>query len=401
MKRLFLFLFILALIIWLGIELKLHPSSVTIMLPTTVIHLETWFAILMLLVGYIILHYVWILIKFTSSLSRRWREKRARQGLINSIMMLSSGDYAQAHDLASDHIKAAADPLLHYLVAAFAAQKQHQTEKRDHCLQSAYELLPDAKLPLGLLKAQWQLDAKQYDSALETLKQLREVATHQKQGQKRVLQLLAECYLEMHRWQDLADLQPVLAIHRIFSMARYLKIMSSVYEHLLTTCVDAKRITTLMDTLPKPLQSNLQMIYLYALALIRTKQFSHVEKLLERTLKNQWNWALVRLYGGLDKGNPAEQLKLAQSWLKAHPKDPDLYYTLARSAIRNNLLEEAHSYYRHSLLLRPDAEVYASYAQALENSGDQQESFVNYRRGLLQYLQQNKLDRDTQVTLSE
>ena len=397
MKRLLFFLLILALIIWLGIELKLHPSSVAIMLPTTVIHLEAWFAILMLLIGYIVLHYVWLLIKFTFSLPRRWREKRAQQRLINSIMMLASGEYAQAQDLASDHINAAANPLLHYLVAAFAAQKQHQTEQRDNNLQSAYELLPDAKLPLGLLKAQWQLEAKQYDSALETLNQLREINAKQ----KRVLQLLAECYLAMHRWQDLADLQPTLAKHRIFSMARYLKIMGIVYEHLFTTGMDAKRIAVLWDALPKPLQSNLQLIYLYALALIRTKQFSQVEKLLERTLKNQWNWALVRLYGGLDMGNAAEQLKLAQSWLKTHPKDPDLYYTLARFAIRNDLWEEAHNYYRQSLLLRPDAEVYASYAQCLENNGNQQESFVNYRRGLLQYLQQNKLDRDTQVTLSE
>jgi HemY protein len=401
MKRVLFFLLILALIIWLGIEFKLHPSSVTIMLPNTVIHVEAWFALLMLLIGYIVLHYVWLLIKFTISLPRRWREKRAQQLLIESIMMLASGNYAQAQDLANDHLKAAANPLLHYLVAAFAAQKQHQTEQRDRSLQSAYELLPNAKIPLGLLKAQWQLEAKQYDSALETLNQLREISPNQKQGQKRVLQLLAECYLAMQRWQDLADLQPLLAKHRIFSMTRYLKIMSIVYEHLFTAEIDAKCIATLWDALPKPLQSNLQMIYLYALALIRSKQFAQVEKLLERTLKTQWNWALVRLYGGLDMGSAAEQLKLAQSWLKAHPKDPDLYYTLARFAIRNDRWEEAHSYYRQSLLLRPDAEVYASYAQALENNGNQQESFVNYRRGLLQYLQQNKLDRDTQVTLSE
>ena len=143
------------------------------------------------------------------------------------------------------------------------------------------------------------------------------------------------------------------------------------------------------------------MIYLYALALLRNKHFPQTEKLLERTLKHQWNWALVRLYGGIELGNASAQFELAESWLAAHPKDPDLYYTLARLAMRNKQLEQAYGYYRQSLLLRPDAEVYASYAQALENNGHQQESFVNYRRGLLQYLQQNKLDRDTQVTLSE
>jgi HemY protein len=401
MKRILFFLLAIALLICIGIELRLHPSlyssSIAIMLPNNVVHIETWFALLAIFLGYIVLHYVWLLIKFTGSLPRRWRAKKAQQRLTNSIMMLASGDHTHAQELALDHINAASNPLLHYLVAAYAAQQQRQTEKRDQYLQSAYDLMPEAKIPLGLLRAQWQIEAKQYDSALETLLQLRE----QKNEPKRVLQLLTETYLHLHRWHDISDLQPLLAKHRVFSTSRYLNIMRIVHEHALTSRGDAKLIESSWNNMPKQLQSDLQMIYLYALALLRNKQFAQAEKLLERTLKNQWNWALVRLYGNIDIGNAAAQFELAESWLKAHQKDPDLYYTLARLAGRNNQWDQCYSYYRQSLLLRPDAEVYASYAQALENNGNQQESFVNYRRGLLQYLQQNKLDRDTRVTLSE
>ena len=397
MKRTLFFIILLGLVIWLAILFKTHPGSVTIMTPHAAIHVQLWFAIVVILLAFVALHYLWRLLKFTLGWPRRWRQKRAQQRLVKSILLLASGDNAEAQTLASETANTATNPFLHYLVAAFAAQQQQNTDLRDQWLQAAYNLMPDAKLALGLLKAQWQLQTKEFENALATLNQLQEIAPKQ----PRLLQLLTELYLTTHQWEAIIDLQPQLTKLQVFTKKRFTSILQECYQQFFIECTDLKQLENLWKTAPKPLQTDLQTIYVYVLALLRNKQFARAEELITKTLKAQWNWALIRLYGGIDVGDARDQFAMAQSWLTAHPHDPDLYYTLGRLAVRNQQLEQAETYFKQSLELRPDPEVYACYAQALENNGEQKESFMYYRRGLLQYLQQNKDHFDTQVTLTE
>ncbi|NJN51573.1 MAG: tetratricopeptide repeat protein [Gammaproteobacteria bacterium] len=88
------------------------------------------------------------------------------------------------------------------------------------------------------------------------------------------------------------------------------------------------------------------------------------ESLLTQSLKTQWSDALIERYGDLTSGDAAAQLKFAESFIRSHQDDADLFLALGRLALRNDSPQQAREYLETSLRLSPCAAVYRELGRA-------------------------------------
>lgn len=386
MKRLLFLLIILIIAILIGIQIKTNPGYVLISTNHLAIETRLWFALLFLLVLFCVLYFIIRLFKYTYSVPKRWQKWRNKEKTIKAtkltyqgLVSVAQGDWSIAQKKLLRDVKNAPAPLVNYLAAAIAAARDGEQQQRDQYLHQAYELVPNAKLAVGLVQAQLQYDASQYELALATLKQLIEITPKQKQ----VLRLLAKVYKKLGEWNELVDLLPQLKKQQLFPEKYLTNITITAYCHIFTADHNMENLLQIWKKAPADVCHETQIIVLYVGALIRLNAMDTADTLLRKTLKERWHNELVLLYGEVKLADVNKQLAYAEHWLKLHPKDADLLFVLGELAERNQLWGKAKDYYQASLNLIPQVKVYTAYAKLLEQLGEVEESLIYYRRGLL------------------
>ena len=106
----------------------------------------------------------------------RYRAGRAGQRLTRGVIEVAEGNFAKGERMLARAAGGSEAPLLNYLQAARAAHLLGQDERRDTWLKQAYETLPGAANAVLLTQAELQLDQKQYEQALATLRKIEENA---------------------------------------------------------------------------------------------------------------------------------------------------------------------------------------------------------------------------------
>ena len=183
MKLLLILIIALALgglLIWVA---DLQPGFVLLQygqwsLETSLIVFVAMF-LLLLLAGYFLLRSTLFLKQSPARLAnwqQQLRHKRASQALTKGLITLEEGRWAEAERLLARHAGNSETPLLHYLAAARAAQKQSAPARRDNYLKLAHETTEGADIAVGVVQAELQLSAGQKEQALATLQHLRQVA---------------------------------------------------------------------------------------------------------------------------------------------------------------------------------------------------------------------------------
>lgn len=383
MKRLIFLSIILIIAILIGIQIKINPGYLLISTNHLTIETRLWFALLAIIILFFILYFIIRLLKYTFSIPRRWRHKekrlRATKLTYKGLMSMAQGDWSLAQKKLLREVKNAPSPLINYLGAAIAASRDGQLQRRDQYLHQAYELVPNAKLAVGLVQAQLQYDASQYELALATLKQLVEVAPKQKLG----LRLLAKVYKKLGEWDNLIELIPYLKKQHLFSKQYLSDVTLMAYSHIFTKYYDAESLLKIWKKAPLDIRQQPQILSLYLKALIHLNEMNTVDTLLRNTLKENWQSELVLLYADIKLVDIKKQLACAEHWLKFHPKDPNLLFVLGQLAERSQLWGKAKTYYQTSLSIKPEIRTYLAYAKLLEQLGEVEESLIYYRRGLL------------------
>lgn len=385
MKRLFFFLIVLTIAILIGLQIKLNPGYVLISTKHIAIETRLWFALLSLIAFFLLLYYLIRIFKYTSSVPHRWRNWRHREkaqqaskhthkGLID----LAQGDWRKAQKQLLKNIKNTPEPLLNYLGAAIAAGRDGDLAKRDAYLSDAATQLPSAKFAIGLVQAQLQYDAAQYEMALATLEQLKPQAPHHKQ----VLALLAKVYKKLADWSNLLEILTAAQRYDALPERQIVLMAEMAFRHRFKEMLDITELNTLWQAAPHAVRQQSDIILLYIKALNRLGAVEKADSLTRSTLKQHWFSALAGYYHHIPVENAKKQLSYAETWLKSHPKDPQALFTLAKLAERNQLWGKAKDYYLASLEIAPNPEVYAAYADLLEQQGETHESLVYYRKGL-------------------
>ncbi len=383
---------ILIIAVTTGLLAYEDPGYVLFGRGTTTVEMSLSLFVLLQLVGFGLLYG---LIRFIqSSLHvpsqlQHWRQRRrlqraqaaSRRGLIE----LAEGHWQKAEHALIKSARDSETPLLNYLSAARAAQKQNAHERRDNYLAMAASSMPDADIAVELTQAELQLAHGQLEQALATLEHLRQIAPRHSHVQL----LLSMLYQKLQHWEDLRDLLPQLRKHKILDEKALHTLSLQTYHALLDQIArqddadKAKRLHDFWQSVPRDLRHDTDLLADYARQLMAIDEHDRVESLLREALKRHWEPKWVELYGQVQGSTPEKQLETAEAWLKGRETNAVLLLCLGRIALRNQLWGKARAYLESSLGNQPRAETYRELGMLLEQLGEKEEAAENFRKGLL------------------
>jgi HemY protein len=250
---------------------------------------------------------------------------------------------------------------------------------RDDSFTRAIQIFPKAKLAIGLLQAQLQFEAGEYESALLNLNDLTEFSAKQRQ----VIKLRAHVYKKLARWAELIEILPDVQKLNALPQTEISTYAQLAYHQIFRQITDEEQLQYIWKRAPKFITNQADIIYLYAKTLLTIDKTEAAENLIADTLEKNWHAELVLLYGSIISENSKKQLLTAEKWLEQHAMDAELLFILGQLSQRNRLWGKAKDYYRNSLAQKPSVRAYAAYAQLLEQLDEKAESLVLYRKGLL------------------
>ena len=308
----------------------------------------------------------------------RYRAGRAGQKLTRGMIEVAEGNFARGEKLLARAASTSDAPLFNYLQAARAAHLQGQDTRRDEWLKLAYEQVPEAANAVLLTQAEMQLEQRQYEQALATLRRIDENS----RDHGYALALLGKVYFRLGDWQGLADILPRIARHGRVDAESLDKWTLRVHEERFAAAADGDAVIAEWKAVPKRLKGQIPVLEARFHALMRTGMHEKAEKDLAAELRSDWRGPLVRLFGLVEGPNPTKQLKRAEGWLAQHGDDPDLLLAAARLCLRNELWGKARSYLETVIGIRPSPEAYQVYGRLLNQLGEPDAAADAYRAGL-------------------
>jgi HemY protein len=327
---------------------------------------------------------IWLLAKLYRAPRRlgeaagRYRSGRAGQRLTRGVIEIAEGNFAKGERLLARAAGVSEAPLLNYLQAARAAHLLGQDERRDTWLKQAYENLPGAANAVLLTQAELQLDQKQYEQALATLRKIEESSPNHGHA----LVLLGRLYYRLGDWQHLADLLPRVRKHGRVDPDVLKTWTVKVNTENLAAAKDGAAVAEAWKDVPREIKQELPVQEAYYTALIDVGEHDRAEKDLANELKRSWRGPLVRLYGLVLATDASRQLKTAEGWLRTHGEDEDLLLTAAQLCLRNELWGKARSYLETVIAIRPTPEAYREYGRLLTRLGEGDAAADAYMNGL-------------------
>ena len=389
MKKLLLILLTMAAAFGITLWAKDDPGYVLIDIKGTTIESSLVFAVIALLLAFIIVYLgvrFFVNVKSVSKGYRAWRSRRssdkANEFLVKGLLELSEGKWSEAEKDVLKYADKNRPSLLNYLAAARAAQEQGAYERRDLYLKDAHHTTPNADIAVGLTQAQLQLDQNQLEQALATLRRLQQLDPKHKQ----VLKTLARLYMDLADWEHVVEIIPGLRKRKIFPDAQIDHMEQNAYSALLDQCarhVDQKALQDLWYRIPQAVQEKEAIMVKYIGYLFTVGGSDLAEPLIRNALRKYWSEPLVRYYGLIKSADPKTQLNFAESWLSNHENNAVLLLTLGRLCLRNGLWGKARSYLEASVGAGRLPEAYNELGYLLEKMGEHDKAIECYRQGLL------------------
>ena len=304
--------------------------------------------------------------------------RKAGDRLTRGLMHMAEGDWTKSERLLTQGVKGSSAPLVNYLMAARAAQRQGARERRNEWLKLASEALPEAEITVLLTQAQLQYEDGELERALATLQRIEE----RQPGQRASLELLARTLIALDDRRALLDLVPRLGRAKLTVPA-----LAAIAVQALEAIVAGEELTyeeyvRLWSSLPAGVRQSPAVLAMHARVLDRLGRGEQAAEELAAALKRQWDDALVRAYGDLEGGDALKHLRKAEHWLKDHPEDAALLLAAARACMRNELWGKARSYVESSIALAPSPAAYTLYGRLLDHLGERDQAALAYHSGL-------------------
>lgn len=388
MKQLLGFFLILLAAVAVGLLAYQDPGYVLIGRGSTTVEMSLALFVTLLILGFAALYFLIRVVLRSWQMPeqlQRWRNRRrvrkARASLRRGLIELAEGHWKEAERALIRYVKYSETPLLNYLSAARAAQKQNAHERRDHYLAMALQSMPDADIAVELTQAELQLAHGQLEQSLATLEHLRSIAPHH----KHVLLLLSQLYEQLQSWGDLKDLLPQLRKYKVLDEKELHALALRTWQGLLELEErrhNPQKLQQFWQDVPKEMRQEPALLSNYVRALIRLDQYDAAESLLREALRRQWRPEWVELYGKVKSGEPDKQLATAESWLKGHENNPLLLLTLGRLSKYNKLWGKARAYLEASLGHGPRPDTYQELGELLEQLGEKDKAAECFRKGL-------------------
>lgn len=340
--------------------------------------------ILLVVAGYLSLRSL-VLLKQAPSRISTWqssqRSRRASDMMTNGLIALEEGRWAEAERILVRYASHSATPLLNYLGAARAAQKQGATERRDNYLSLAHQTTKGSDVAVGVVQVELQLAANQKEQALATLQHLRDIAPKH----PHVLQLLQQVYSDLYQWQDVQDVLPDLRKRNILPSSDVQALSLDAQIQQMTKAVEAQdwpAVNAVWQQASAKTRHEEPLLAVYVSSLIKQNDHEIAAGLIEHFMRKGWSDKLAYYYGLLEKTSAINLLANAEKWQKGRESNPVLLLSLGRLAKLNQLWVKAEEYLKASLAIQQQGEAYQLLAEVLAEQDKVDEATQMYKKGL-------------------
>lgn len=346
---------------------------------------EMSLVLLVLLIGllFVAAHGVLRLISHTVQLPeyvRAFRERRrgdqANAALMGALRAWFEGRFSRAEKLATRAHELGAPPGAVSLVAARAAQRVRDSERRDLWLSRADEAGAEWRQAAQATRGELLLDERRYDEAREVLRALHQAGpTH-----IATLQLLMRAEQNLGNWEEVVRIArllqsrsglPAAALETLLINARIALLQQKSH--------DARALSDHWREIPKQEQLQPRLAAAAARAFLQGGDCRSAHRILEDALAEHWTATLVLLYGECRGDDALQRIERAERWLKDRPRDWPLLLTLGRLCVQKELWGKAQSYLEASIAMQPTRAAHIALAQLFEAMGRTQDAARHYK----------------------
>lgn len=330
----------------------------------------------------------WILRRLLSmsSVTKGWlgqrKTKKAQKNSLLGMWALFEGKNKQAHKLLLQSAPRSEAPALTYIAAAKAAHLQGLYDQRDEHLLQACESNKGAELAVGLVWVELQLDVKQYENALATLREL-EVKFPRN---KRIAQLYLDIYPALNEWKKyirvLNEQRKTLQYNTLEFEAIELNAHQHFFKQLAADSADSLKLFWDKKA-PRWMRKELSYQKSVLDAYIETNNGKHAQALLIEKLNKQFSLPLLAY---LDKVVVTDHYPLILLLEKKLNKSEDsglINQALAKLKLKENNPVAAIKHLEQSLQTENNVQDCALLARLLEEQERFEEANTYYRQGLL------------------
>lgn len=392
MKGLFWILGLFAAAVGLALAGRVNDGYVLVVFPPWRLEVSLNLLIIALVAAFLVLHLLLRLLSLTLGLPARvgeFRQRRSREkaagALQDALRHFFEGRYGQSMKRAAESYDTGYLPGLSALLAARAAHALREGAKEAQWLKDA-EGEPGLRVARLMLTAEMRLDSRDFDGALDALRELQETAGRH----------IAAMRLELKAQQGRKDWEQVLRLARQLQKRDALApeqareiILKAHRENIRLRQDDAPALLAYLRTIPGA-EGSPRLAATVARALVGLEARSEALRVVENTLDDcspeDWNAELVELYGqvtiaGEEPADLTARIARAEGWLKERPRDAGLLLALGRLCLQLKLWGKAQNYLEASLSLEESRDAHLELARLLDLLERPAEADRHYREG--------------------
>lgn len=346
----------------------------------------TLFAFLLLvglLIGYLALRLVFSAVGLPGYV-REFRLRRAREkehySLLEALTAYFEGRYTYAEKAAVQVMVAGDKTGLGAIIAARSAHEQREFGKRDAYLAEAERNASGESIMRLMAKAEFMLDQKKPQSALNALRELEDTGAHQHLG---ALGLELKAQQQAQNWDAVLEVSSRLEKRKAIDhlVARQLQLFAW-QQKLVEPTLDLEGLRKLWKGIPAELRRGSKLTAAAAVAFGRLGDCRSAQQVLSDSLNEQWDSDLVVLFGECRLEDNTQQIDQAERWLKGHTDDAGLLLTLGKLCLHQGLWGKAQSYLDASLSLQPSPAANLALSELAEKLGDHDRALVLFRQAM-------------------
>lgn len=330
-------------------------------------------AVLVLVAAFYLLHVLALALRGARGVPARWRGRRARRAardLEAGVQWLAREEYARA-----DGVLLRTNPgVLHYLAAAWAAQRRGAPARREELLARA-RADARAEPAATLLEAHCLIDAGLPHAAEAALDRLRGAAARSPGA----LRLMMEARRRAGSHWGVITLLGPLRRAGVVDEARARQLEHEAHAALLASVPDPRAHWGRMS---RKLREQPALVAALAGALVRAEQVDAALTVLADAIAARPDPTLTALYGEIEGTDAAAQLARAEAWLETRPRDAVLLHALGRIAARAVQWSRARSFLEAAVSLAPNPAARCELAELLLDLGERDAALAHFRAGL-------------------
>jgi HemY protein len=329
--------------------------------------------------GYILLRAILHTLNLPAAVRQFRQRRRSAKGeaaLCAAIRYEIEGRYGQALKSAALAYDTGHSPALAAVLAMRAAHALRDDERQQSWRRLAEEGEGEMRAARLMSEAEFALDERRFDSAVELLDALAAISGRH----------IAALRLQLRARQGLGDWDEVLKLVRLLEKHRALTLEQAASLKLRANreCLrllpqEAPVLLRHWHALPRAERRHPLLAQDIARALVAAGSCGDAQGIIEETIEEQWDSNLAALFADCAVGDSLGRIALAEKWLLDRPRDAQLLLTLGRLCRYQQLWGKAQSYLEASLSLRPTRAAHYELAQLFDLLERANEANRHYR----------------------